>query len=56
LLDDIEGVGAKRRKALYDHFGTFEKIKKANIDELVQVPGISRALAAKIIETLHRSS
>jgi excinuclease ABC subunit C len=54
LLDEIEGVGPKRRKALYDHFGSFEKIKKATVEDLAKLPGISPALAVKIVEHLHK--
>jgi excinuclease ABC subunit C len=54
LLDEIEGVGPKRRKALYDHFGSFEKIKKATMEDLAKLPGISPALAVKIVEHLHK--
>ncbi|HWR55937.1 MAG TPA: excinuclease ABC subunit UvrC, partial [Negativicutes bacterium] len=53
LLDEIPGVGAKRRKALYEHFGTIDKIKRAPAEDLAKVPGISPALAAEIVAQLN---
>lgn len=47
-LDEIEGIGPKRKKALIRHFGSMTKIKTAEIEELMQVEGISRAVAEKI--------
>lgn len=49
-LDEIEGIGAKRRKALIKHFGSIIRIKEAGVDDLAAVEGISRSLAEKIYE------
>jgi excinuclease ABC subunit C len=52
-LDDIDGIGPKRRKALIARFGGLQGIVGAGIDQLSAVPGISRELAEKIYAALH---
>ncbi|MBR3250040.1 MAG: excinuclease ABC subunit UvrC [Clostridia bacterium] len=47
-LDDIPGIGEVKKKALLKEFGSVEKIKKATIEELMQVSGINENLAKKI--------
>lgn len=47
-LDDIEGVGDKRKLALLKYFGSIDGIKKADIDELIKVDGITRNIAENI--------
>ncbi|MCQ2567384.1 MAG: excinuclease ABC subunit UvrC [Mogibacterium sp.] len=52
VLEDIPGIGPKRRKMLLDHFGSIDAIKKATYDDLVQVEGITDNVAESIIDFL----
>lgn len=52
-LENIEGIGAKRRRDLLRYFGGLQELQKANIAEIAKVPGISEKLAKKIYDTLH---
>ena len=47
-LDDIEGIGEVKKKALLKHFGSIKKMKEASIEELTSVKGINENLAKKI--------
>ncbi len=55
VLEDISGLGPKRRKALLTHFGGLQGIQKASTEEIARVPGISRSLAESVFNTLHPS-
>lgn len=48
ILDDIPGVGEKRKKALLIKFGSVEKIKNATVEELLETPSIDRNTAENI--------
>ncbi len=52
-LEQISGVGPKRRRQLLIHFGGIAGIKGASNEELAKVPGISSALAEHIYDSLH---
>lgn len=52
-LEEISGIGPKRRKALISRFGGLQGIADAGVDQLAAVPGISREVAEKIYAALH---
>ncbi|OAQ15510.1 excinuclease ABC subunit C [Bibersteinia trehalosi Y31] len=51
-LESIAGVGAKRRQALLKYLGGMQGVKSARLEEIESVPGISKALAEVIFDTL----
>ncbi|HIW47009.1 MAG TPA: excinuclease ABC subunit UvrC [Candidatus Yaniella excrementigallinarum] len=51
-LDEVPGLGNKRRQDLLKHFGSLKKIRQASLTELQQVQGIGPKLAQTIIDTL----
>jgi excinuclease ABC subunit C len=53
ILEDIPGIGARRRRALLTHFGGIQGVRKAGIEELAGIPGINRQLAGRIFKALH---
>lgn len=48
ILDSIPGVGPKRRKALLSHFDNLDNIRRASVDQLAEVPGITHEVALSI--------
>ncbi len=52
-LDDIEGVGAARKRALLAHFGSAKAVSRANLADLKAVEGVSVAMAEKIYHFFH---
>jgi len=52
-LDEIEGIGPTRKRALLNHFGSGRAVTKAGLSDIESVKGISKALARKIYEHFH---
>jgi excinuclease ABC subunit C len=56
LLDEIPGVGAKRKRALLRHFGSVERISEASLEEIMAVEGMNRTVAGRILAGLGRKA
>ncbi|MDI6894325.1 MAG: excinuclease ABC subunit UvrC [Bacillota bacterium] len=52
LLDEVPGIGPRRKKELLRHFGSLEKLVAASVEELAAVPGMNRAAARRLKEYL----
>ena len=53
MLEDIKGLGPKRRKQILTHFGGLRRLQKAGVDDISAVPGISHDLASRVYDELH---
>ncbi|HHU60869.1 MAG TPA: excinuclease ABC subunit UvrC [Natronincola sp.] len=53
VLDEIPGVGPKRKRELLRHFGTVKSIREASVEELAEVTGISLKVAREIYQHIH---
>ncbi len=54
ILDDIEGIGPARRKALMKAFTSLDAIKAAEVEELAKIPAMNRAAAEKVYHFFHK--
>ena len=53
LLDQIEGVGKQRKRALLNHFGSARAVESASLEDLKSVDGIEDSVAKKIYNYFH---
>ena len=53
ILDDIEGIGPARRKALMRRFQSMENMKNASVEELAETDSMNLAAAQNVYDTLH---
>ena len=53
LLDQIDGVGAIRKRALLNHFGSARAVESASLDEIKSVEGVEVKVAKKIYNFFH---
>ncbi|MBN8521791.1 MAG: excinuclease ABC subunit UvrC [Alphaproteobacteria bacterium] len=52
-LDDIPGIGARRKRDLLYYFGSARDVARAGVDDLCQVPGISKSIALRIYQAFN---
>jgi excinuclease ABC subunit C len=52
VLDDIPGIGAKRKTALLKHFKDVRHIRNASLDALAAVPGMNRSISKRVQRAL----
>ena len=53
-LDEIEGIGPARKKKLLSHFGSVKSIQQASLEELLQLPGMTRPVAENVYQHFHK--
>jgi excinuclease ABC subunit C len=53
VLDEIDGIGESRKRALLRHFGSLERIQEATLEELEKVPELGKVLARKVFNRLN---
>lgn len=53
LLEGVPGLGPKRRRALLVHFGGFQDLARAGVEDIARVPGFHRTLAERVYHSLH---
>lgn len=56
ILDEIDGIGDRRKRALFDSFTTLDSIKAATIEQLCSVDGITRPAAESVYRHFHAES
>ena len=52
MLDDVPGIGEKRKELVLGHFGSIARLRRASIEDLTAVPGVGPAMAGLIKETV----
>ena len=52
VLDDVPGVGPKRKRALLAHFGSLRRLREATVDQIAEVPGVPRTVALAVWQAL----
>jgi excinuclease ABC subunit C len=53
ILEEIPGLGPKRRQLILKQFGGLQQVSRAGVEDLAKLPGISAQLAQRIYDTLH---
>jgi len=55
-LDEVEGIGVRRKELLIKHFGSVLRLSRASVEEIAEIPGIGPVMAASIKAQLSRRS
>lgn len=55
-IDDVPGIGAKRKRALLHHFGSARAVSRAGLSDLESVDGISKTVAKRLYDYFHEDS
>jgi excinuclease ABC subunit C len=55
-IEQIPGIGVKRRTALLTHFGSLQRLKEAGVEEIAAAQGMTRALAESVYTNLHQET
>ena len=56
VLDEIDGIGEVRKRALLRHFGSLDRIQRATLEELEKVPELGKVLARRFFNLLSAHS
>ncbi len=52
LLDDVPGIGRKRKELILGHFGSMARLRRASVEDIQEIPGVGPAMAGLIKETV----
>lgn len=52
ILDDVPGIGQKRKELVLGHFGSIARLRRASVEDLTAIPGVGPAMAGLIKETV----
>jgi excinuclease ABC subunit C len=55
-LDDVQGIGPARKKALLKRFGSLARLSRASLEEIAATPGVGPEIAGAVYERLHGSA
>jgi excinuclease ABC subunit C len=56
VLDDVTGLGPKRKKLLLGAFGSFKRLREASVEDMAAVKGIPRDVAEEVFAVLSQQS
>ncbi len=52
ILDEVEGIGPRRKKDIMKHFGSMKRLREASVEEIAAVKGVSEDVARALYDTL----